>query len=93
MWLPQKRLDFVLSCTEDEKRYIKALAAMENMSVSDYLLEKPRKKMPGMKCNFPGCDGTHIPNKETARVLRESEAGINLESHDSLESFWKAMES
>lgn len=81
----------VISCTEEEKKYIRVLAALENKTVSDFLLESPRKKMPNVKCNFRGCDGVHIPNKETARVLKETEEGINLESHDSLDDFWKAM--
>ena len=36
---------------------------------SDYLLEKPRQKMPEMHCDFPGCDGVHKPNKETKKCL------------------------
>lgn len=81
----------VLSCTEEEKRYIKVLAAIENKSISDYLLEKPRKKIPGLQCDFPGCDGAHKPNEETEKVLKDTNAGRNLESHDSLKDFWKAM--
>lgn len=81
----------VLSCTEEEKRYIKVLAAIENKTISDYLLEKPRKKIPNVKCDHPGCSGVHVPNKETAKVLRDTDAGRNLESHNSLEDFWKAM--
>lgn len=81
----------VLSCTEKEKRFIKVLAALEDKSISDYLLEKPRQKMPKMQCDFPGCDGMHKPNKETEKVLKDTDAGRNLESHDSLKDFWKAM--
>jgi hypothetical protein len=86
-----ERVRLVLSCTEEEKKYIKVLAAIENKSISDYLLDTPRRKMPRVKCNFPGCSGKHVPNKETSKVLRETEAGENLESHESLEDFWKAM--
>lgn len=50
----------VLSCTEEEKRYIKILAAIENQSISDYLLAKPRKRIPEVKCAFPGCNGVHV---------------------------------
>jgi hypothetical protein len=87
----QGKTRLVLSCTEEEKRYIRVLAAIENKTVSDYLLDEPRKKIPSVKCDFPGCNGTHEPNEETAKVLRETDAGIGLESHDSLEAFWKAM--
>jgi len=81
----------VLSCTEEEKRYIKVLAAIENKSISDYLLEKPRQKMPEMQCDFPGCNGSHKPNKETEKVFKDTDAGRNLETHNSLKDFWKAM--
>lgn len=81
----------VLSCTEEEKRYIKVLAAIENKSISDYLLEKPRKKIPSAKCDFSGCSGVHTPNKKTEKVFKDTDAGQNLESHNSLEDFWKAM--
>ena len=80
----------VLSCTEEEKRYIKVLAAIENKSISDYLLEKPRQKMPEMQCDFPGCR-SHEPNEETKKVFKDTDAGRNLESHNSLKDFWKAM--
>jgi len=86
-----KKTRLVLSCTEEEKKYIKILAAIENKTISDYLLDAPRKKIPNVKCHIPGCDGYHIPNDETAKVLMETEAGINLESHDSLDGFWEAM--
>lgn len=81
----------VLSCTEEEKRYIKVLAALENKSISEYLLEKPRQKMPELQCDFPGCSGDHKPNKETEKVFKDTDAGLNLESHNSLKDFWKAM--
>jgi hypothetical protein len=86
-----ERTRLVLSCTEEEKRYIRVLAAIENKTVSDYLLDGPRKKIPSVKCDFPECNGVHEPNEETAKVLRETDAGIGLESHESLEDFWKAM--
>lgn len=81
----------VLSCTEKEKKYIKALAALEDKTISDFLLDPPRKKMPKSTCHLPGCDGVHIPNAETVKVLRDSEKGLNIESHDSIEDFWRSM--
>jgi hypothetical protein len=47
--------------------------------------------MPKIKCVSPGCNGVHIPNEKTAKVLKDSEAGINVESHDNLEAFWESM--
>jgi hypothetical protein len=75
----------VISCSKEEKRIIRVLAALENMTISDYLLSGPRRKMASPEA------GIHVPNEETKRVLEETDAGIGLESHDSLEGFWKAM--
>lgn len=86
-----RKTRLVLSCTEEEKRYIRVLSALENKTISDYLLEKPRQKMPEMQCDFPGCSGLHEPNAETEKVFKDTDAGRNLESHDSLKDFWKAM--
>lgn len=79
----------VISCSKEEKKAIKVFAALGSMTVSDYLLSAPRRKMVG--CDFPGCTGIHEPNEETRKVLEETDAGIGLESHNSLEGFWKAM--
>ena len=65
------------------------LAAKEKKSMSEYLLSFPRSYMPS--CDFPSCDGIHSPNKETEQVLKETDEGVNLESHDSLDDFWNSM--
>jgi hypothetical protein len=86
-----EKVRLVISCTEQEKMYIKMLAAKENKTVTDYLLSTPRENMPRSKCRLKGCKGDHKPNKLTAKVLRESERGENLEHHDTIEDFWKSM--
>lgn len=73
-----------VDCTEDERMYIKMLAAKEKKSISEYLLSFPRAKMPKPT-------KAKKPNKATEKVLRDTEQGKNLESHDSLEDFWKSM--
>lgn len=50
-----------------------------------------KKKMPKSSCPYPGCDGIHTPNAETAKVLNDSEKGLTVESHASIEDFWKSM--
>lgn len=74
----------VLSCTEQEKQYVKTRAADEGKTISQFLLEFVHAQ--------PYYDyRSHEPNEETARVLKETEQGMYLESHDSLEDFWKSM--
>ncbi len=70
-----------VDCTEDERMYIKMLAAKEKKTISEFLLSLARNWMPQGR----------IPNKETQKILREKEECKNLESHKSLEDLWKAM--
>lgn len=79
----------VISCTEKEKQYVRLLAAKYNMTMSEYLLSFARKEMP--KSCQPHCTKSHVPNKETAKVLRETDAGKNLNEYDTLDDFWKAL--
>ncbi|WP_042280827.1 hypothetical protein [Candidatus Protochlamydia sp. R18] len=78
-----------VDCTPEEKMYIKMLAAKKQMTISEYFLSFARQEMP--KCAGHDCTKNHEPNEETAQVLRETRRGENIESHDSLEDFWKAM--
>ncbi len=57
-----------------ERKYIKALAALENKTISDLLLDPQRKRMPKSSCSSQDSERVYIP-KETARVLRDSEKG------------------
>jgi len=77
----QHKVRLSVDCTENERMWIKMLAAKEKMTISQFLLSLARKRMPRGR----------IPNKETQKVLRETEEGKNLESHESLEDFWEAM--
>lgn len=80
-----------VDCTDEEKKYIKMLAAREGQSMSEYLLSYPRTQMPNFdKCDHPGCDGKHEPNKESKKALKESREGKGT-IFSSVDEFWKAM--
>jgi hypothetical protein len=79
----------IVSCTEEEKQYVRLLAAKHNMTMSEYLLSFARKEMP--KSLKKHCSLSHAPNKETAKVLRDTDQGKNLIEHESLEEFWEAL--
>lgn len=66
----KKRL--VLSYTEEQIRQIKIQAATENKTISDYMFERVIETKPRVKCDFPGCDGKHIPNEETIQAHRDA---------------------
>jgi hypothetical protein len=79
--MSQHKVRLSVDCTEDDRMYIKMLAAKEKKTISEFLLSLTRNLMPKGR----------IPNKKTQKILRETEEGKNLESHESLEDFWNAM--
>lgn len=74
----------VVSCTKEEKQYIKLLAAKNNLTMSEYLLSHARLEMPKFNRG-------NIPNKETAKVLRNSDEGKNLIEVENLDDFWEEL--
>lgn len=83
----RKRL--VISCTEEEKMFVKMLAAKNRMSMSEYLLLPAHKAM--SKTCARHCTKNHVPNEETAKVLRDLDAGGDLQEHETLDDFWKSL--
>jgi hypothetical protein len=85
---PQKKR-LVISCTEEEKMFVKMLAVKNCMSMSEYLLLPAHKAM--SKTCAHHCMKSHVPNEETARVLRDLDAGGELQDHETLDDFWKSL--
>lgn len=72
-----------VDCTEEERMYIKMLAAKNHMTISEYLLSAARKYMP--KCNR-----SHEPNEETKKALKKSRIEEG-EIYETVNDFWEAM--
>lgn len=43
------------------------------------------------KCGAHYCKQSHVPNDETAYVLKETDEGKNLTEYDTLDEFWKSL--
>jgi hypothetical protein len=69
-----------VDCTEEERMYIKMLAAKSRMTISEYLLSLASKEM-------PRCTRSHVPNEVTARAMRDSSEEV----FESVNDFWEAM--
>jgi len=74
-----------VDCTEQERRYIKMLAAKKGKSISEYLLSFARKEMPKKAKHTP-----RVPNKRTKKALKEAEEESG-ETYDTIDEFWEAM--
>lgn len=66
-------------CTQDERAYIKMLAAKAHMNLSEFILSYLRKDFP-----------EKTPNKETLEAMKECEEGRGIKC-ESIEDFWDKM--
>lgn len=78
----QHKVRLSVDCTEEERMYIKMLAARSHMTISEYLLSFARQEM-------PKCTRSHEPNEETEIAL--GKPGENFDLFDTVDQFWDAM--
>lgn len=80
----EKKARLSIDCSQEERRYIKMLAAREDKTISEYLIDLAREKM-------PHCAHSHIPNKKTIASIEASEKGSGIKKIESMDEFWKSM--
>lgn len=80
----QHKVRLSVDCTEEERMYIKMLAAKNHMTISEYLLSSARKEMPKHKRK------PHIPNEKTQKALKESREKEG-ETFNTIGDFWDSM--
>jgi len=68
-----------ISCSYDERIFIKMLAEKAHMNLSEFILSYLRKDFPEKQ-----------PNKETLAAMKEAEEGRGIKC-DSIEDFWEKM--
>lgn len=70
-----------ITCSYDERLYIKMLAEKARMNLSEFILSYLRKDFPVK---------SKVPNKKTLAAMKEAEEGGGVEC-DSIEDFWEKM--
>jgi hypothetical protein len=63
----------------------------KNKSKSAKVENPPLPRIPKIKCDFPGCNGVHVPNEETKQAMRDVDEEKNLGHAITLEEFWSAI--
>ncbi len=80
-----KKVRLAIECTPEERKYMKMIAAHEEMTLNEFVLECVRQKI--FECTRP-----HTPNKNTIQALKEAEKGEGLIQYDSIDDFLRSME-
>lgn len=75
-----------ITCSYDERLYIKMLAEKAHMNLSEFILSYLRKDFP-VKKKTPN---KKTPNKKTLAAMKEAEEGGGIEC-DSIDDFWEKM--
>ncbi|MBS0622509.1 MAG: hypothetical protein JSR80_06090 [Verrucomicrobia bacterium] len=74
------RVKVTIDVSEDERIYIKMLAAKKKMTVSDLIMSFVRPNIPHDQ-----------PNAETEKAMRDVDEGKNLIHCKTIEEFWSAL--
>lgn len=80
-----RRVRLAIECTSEERKRMKMLAAHEDKTLNEFVLESVRMRI--YKCIRP-----HVPNRVTKKTMKEAEAGENLIRFDSMEDFFKSLD-
>lgn len=83
MTTPQhhQKVRVVIDCSQEERAYIKMLAARKHMTISEYFLSFARDEL---------AEKARIPNKTTLDAHKEALEGDGT-SYDSMSDFWADM--
>lgn len=73
-----------IDCSTEQKKKIKMLAALREMSITDFMLELVEEKYTWCPLNL-----NHIPNAETIASIEASEKGVGVKSFNSLNELFE----
>ncbi|MBX3719607.1 MAG: hypothetical protein KF898_08165 [Parachlamydiales bacterium] len=80
-----KKVRLAIECTPLERRRMKMLAASQDKTLNEFVLESVRMR-------FQSCKKGHFPNIETFKAMKDTEKRNGIIEFDSYEDFFKAME-
>ncbi len=72
-----QRIKISVDVSEEEKIYIKMIAAKKKMTISEFIMSFVRPNIPHSE-----------PNAETKKAMREIEENKNLKRYKNVDDFW-----
>lgn len=75
-----QRIKLSIDVSEEEKTYIKMIAAKKKMTISEFVMSFVRPNIPHSE-----------PNTETRKAIRDIEENKNLTRYKNLDEFWADM--
>jgi len=82
--IPRRKVRLAIECSPMERRHMKMLAASEDKTLNEFILESVRMRL-------KRCPRSHTPNAETVKALQDAERGEDLIEFDSIEDFFKSL--
>jgi len=80
-----KKVRLAIECSSQERKYMKMLAAHEEKTLNEFILESVRMRL-------KKCSHSHTPNKKTRASLLSAKEKKDLIDYYSVEDFFKSLE-
>lgn len=81
----RKKVRLAIECSPTERRHMKMLAASEDKTLNEFILESVRMRI-------KACSRSHRPNAATIKAMEEVENDKGLIEYSSIEAFFKSLE-
>ena len=78
------RIKISVDVSEEERIYIKMIAAKKNMTISEFIMSFVRPNIPRSKTNSK-------PNAETKKAIKDIKENKNLTRYKTVDDFWADM--
>jgi hypothetical protein len=82
----EDKVRLAIECSREQRKYIKMYASYEDKTINEFVMDCVIELI-------NPCKHSHVPNAETAAALDASERGEGIISFDSIDDFFKSMES
>ena len=73
-----------IDCSPEDRQRIKLLCTLDHKTISEFVMECVHERLHQEKRN--------LPNRKTAKALRESERGEGVETYDSIEALFSKLD-
>lgn len=79
--MPKEKVRLSIDCSPEDRQRVKIMCALSEQSISEWVMDAVRERMEK--------ETKRLPNRKTQKALVESQKGIGVERHNSIEELFE----